>query len=79
MAFLESEHVNANRCIVHVQVGQGALCVECRADDALVRQLLHEAVHHEDTAACCTAERAFLRALEGGCQVPVPPSDGFIC
>ncbi|KAG8741533.1 porphobilinogen deaminase [Ceratobasidium sp. 414] len=51
-------------------VGQGALGIEIRADDAEVRELL---VRIEDwrTALSCKAERACLRVLEGGCSVPV--------
>ncbi len=51
-------------------VGQGALGIECRADDDEVLALL-QALHHLETAARCYAERAFLRDLEGGCQVPI--------
>jgi hydroxymethylbilane synthase len=51
-------------------VGQGALAVQTRADDAEVVALVR-ALHHEDTARCVTAERAFLRAVEGDCRVPV--------
>ncbi len=51
-------------------VGQGALGVQCREDDGRVRTLL-QLLHHRETAWCCLAERAFLRALEGGCQVPI--------
>ncbi|MDI6870136.1 MAG: hydroxymethylbilane synthase [Bacillota bacterium] len=51
-------------------VGQGALGVETRAEDketmALVKALADPA-----TTACVLAERAFLAALEGGCQVPI--------
>jgi hydroxymethylbilane synthase len=49
---------------------QGALGIECRADDAPTLALLHP-LNHPTTQACVTAERAFLRALEGGCQVPI--------
>lgn len=28
-------------------------------------------IHHQETAASCVAERAFLRGVEGGCQIPV--------
>jgi len=50
---------------------QGALAVECRADDVDVEHLLHTAV--DDTAArqCAAAERALLAALEAGCSAPV--------
>ncbi len=51
-------------------VGQGALTVECRTDDAETHRLL-AAIHDQDTAACTTAERAFLRGVEGDCRVPV--------
>ncbi len=49
-------------------VGQGALGIECRADRADVIAML-QALHHSDTAACVTAERAMSRALNGSCQV----------
>jgi hydroxymethylbilane synthase len=51
-------------------VGQGALGLQCRSDDPRVLALL-QGLHHSETALRCTAERAFLRALEGGCQVPI--------
>jgi hydroxymethylbilane synthase len=51
-------------------VGQGALAVVARSASP-VRDRLREALHHPDTAACVGAERAFLAAVEGGCQVPV--------
>jgi hydroxymethylbilane synthase len=51
-------------------VGQGALGIEIRAGDDATRQLLDPLNHHE-TAATTTAERALLRALGGGCQVPL--------
>ena len=51
-------------------VGQGVLAIEARADDFSVKTLL-KGLHHEDTFAAITAERAFLRMIEGGCQVPV--------
>jgi hydroxymethylbilane synthase len=51
-------------------VGQGALGIECRADDAELISLL-KAIEHPQTRDRCLAERAFLRDLEGGCQVPI--------
>lgn len=51
-------------------VGQGALAIETRVDDAATRELL-EFLNDSDTRACTTAERSFLAAVEGGCQVPV--------
>jgi hydroxymethylbilane synthase len=51
-------------------VGQGALGIECRADDIEMLALLKK-LEHPPTAQRCQAERAFLRELEGGCQVPI--------
>ncbi|MDX2229891.1 MAG: hydroxymethylbilane synthase [Leptolyngbyaceae cyanobacterium bins.349] len=51
-------------------VGQGALGIECRAGDEEILTLL-KALEHQPTAYRCYAERAFLRELEGGCQVPI--------
>lgn len=50
--------------------GQGALAIQCRADDEELLALL-QAIHDEKTAQEVGAERAFLGALEGGCQVPI--------
>lgn len=50
--------------------GQGALGIECRADDEQTRALL-DVLHHPDTATCVLAERAVNCELEGGCQVPI--------
>jgi hydroxymethylbilane synthase len=52
------------------QVGQGALAVECRTDDAEVRELL-AAIDDDSVRRAVTAERAFLAALGGGCDLPV--------
>jgi hydroxymethylbilane synthase len=51
-------------------IGQGAIGIECRSDDAHMHQLL-DALHDEATAACVAAERALNARLEGGCQVPI--------
>jgi hydroxymethylbilane synthase len=51
-------------------VGQGALGIECRADDAELLSLL-KAIEHPETRDRSLAERSFLRELEGGCQVPI--------
>lgn len=51
-------------------VAQGALAIEARADDQVVLDLL-AALDHPPTRAAVLAERAFLRRLEGGCQVPI--------
>jgi hydroxymethylbilane synthase len=51
-------------------VGQGALGIECREGDEDILAIIG-ALNHGPTAARCYAERAFLRELEGGCQVPI--------
>jgi hydroxymethylbilane synthase len=51
-------------------VGQGALGIECRAADQKVIELL-QVLNHHPSAVRCRAERAMLRTLEGGCQVPI--------
>ncbi len=50
--------------------GQGALAVQCRADDRLARDLLPP-IHDPAAWAATAAERAFLAALGGGCCAPV--------
>ena len=50
--------------------GQGAVAVECRADDKETRDLL-AAIHHEPTALCVRAERELLHRLGGGCHMPL--------
>jgi hydroxymethylbilane synthase len=51
-------------------VGQGALGIEIRVDDERVQNLLN-ALNHSPTRLACTAERAFLKGLGGGCLVPI--------
>ncbi|UXY10786.1 hydroxymethylbilane synthase [Kosakonia sp. ML.JS2a] len=51
-------------------VGQGAVGIECRLDDAHTRALL-QPLNHADTAVRVKAERAMNTRLEGGCQVPI--------
>ncbi|MBI5756017.1 MAG: hydroxymethylbilane synthase [Nitrospirae bacterium] len=51
-------------------IGQGALCIECRENDKEVCKPI-SALDHSDTHVCIRAERAFLKRLEGGCQVPI--------
>lgn len=52
------------------QVAQGALAVECRADDELTFERL-AAIEHASSRRAVDAERAFLAALGGGCDLPV--------
>ncbi len=56
--------------IVLPQVGQGAIAVECRHDDATALALL-QMIDDPLANQCVTAERAFLAELGGGCTLPV--------
>ena len=56
--------------VVLPEAGQGAIAVELRGEDAALRELL-SAIHDPVTAACCSAERACVRRLEGSCRTPI--------
>jgi hydroxymethylbilane synthase len=51
-------------------IGQGALGIECRVDDRELNDLI-SFFNHAESRTCVTGERALLRRLEGGCQVPI--------
>ena len=51
-------------------VGQGAIGIETRANDARTRQML-AAINHAETAQALAAERAFLAVLDGSCRTPI--------
>lgn len=51
-------------------VGQGALGIECRADDKEILDLLAK-LNDAETEKTVAAERSFLHTVEGGCQVPI--------
>lgn len=51
------------------QVGQGTIAVECRSDDEATKQLLAN-IDHSPTRICLEAERGFLQALGGDCNLP---------
>ena len=63
------------------QVAQGALAVECRADDDAALETL-AGIDNAEAHACVRAERAYLAELGGGCEAPVGAyatrSDGII-
>ena len=50
--------------------GQGAIAIQVRTDDVRMKALLAP-LNHDATSVATRAERAFLAALEGGCQVPI--------
>jgi hydroxymethylbilane synthase len=51
-------------------IGQGALGIETRVRDSVTGPYVH-ALNDPDSAVCVLGERAFLKRLEGGCQVPI--------
>jgi hydroxymethylbilane synthase len=51
-------------------VGQGALGIETREDDGITNEVV-KVLQHFPTRVRCEAERAFMKALEGGCSVPL--------
>jgi len=51
-------------------VGQGAIAIETRADDARTRALV-AVIDHADTATALAVERAFLAVLDGSCRTPI--------
>ncbi len=62
------EYFDAN--VLVPQAGQGAIAVECRADDDALRRLLRGIEDHV-SRTCVDAERAFLLGVGGGCELPV--------
>ena len=57
-------------------VGQGALGIECIENNPEVTDII-KVLEHTPTSQRCLAERAFLRELEGGCQVPIGVNSCF--
>lgn len=51
-------------------VGQGALGIACASENEALRSELRRTLHDERTGTCAAAERAFMKAVGGGCQVP---------
>jgi hydroxymethylbilane synthase len=63
-----SEYLEPDRILP--AVGQGALGIETRIDDDFTNQVV-SSLAHRATMITVSAERAFLKRLEGGCQVPI--------
>jgi hydroxymethylbilane synthase len=51
-------------------IGQGAIGIECRTSDEVINSLITP-LNHKETSICVRAERALLKRLQGGCQVPI--------
>jgi hydroxymethylbilane synthase len=56
--------------VIMPAVAQGTIAIEIRENDSEVKNII-EAINHQATETAILAERAFLRTLEGGCQVPL--------
>ncbi|MCA1021745.1 hydroxymethylbilane synthase [Halobacillus litoralis] len=65
---LVTEYLEPDVCVP--AVGQGALAIQCRAEDKELRDFLMK-LNHEYTQTTVAAERKFLHDLNGGCQVPI--------
>jgi hydroxymethylbilane synthase len=63
-----SQYLDLETCLP--AVGQGALALEIREGDPWFKDLVR-VIHDAVTALCTQAERAFLKGLQGGCQVPI--------
>ncbi|MEA3415734.1 MAG: hydroxymethylbilane synthase [Thermodesulfobacteriota bacterium] len=63
-----TEYLDEN--IMLPAVGQGALCLETRKNDSVIKPLI-AALNHQQTRKVVLGERAFLCRLEGGCQIPI--------
>ena len=63
-----SSIINTNEMLP--AVGQGALGIEIKSTNKFAEKIL-KPIHDENTFAAVTAERNFLKILEGGCQVPI--------
>ena len=51
-------------------IAQGAVGIECRADDLKTRDLLAP-LNHQETEIAVNCERAYLRILDGSCRTPI--------
>ncbi len=58
-------------------VGQGALGIETRVDDMETREIVR-VLNDDNTEFCCRAERALLRHLQGGCQIPIGAYGSYV-
>ena len=68
LSHVVSEYLEPERLVP--AVGQGALGIETRTADAFTNEMV-ASLAHQQTMTIVSAERAFLKRLEGGCQVPI--------
>ncbi|KAK5994057.1 Porphobilinogen deaminase [Cladobotryum mycophilum] len=65
-----SQYLDIDNGGILYAVGQGALALECRADDERVLAVIKK-IEDQQVRIACSAERSLMRALEGGCSVPI--------
>ncbi|MCB0752297.1 MAG: hydroxymethylbilane synthase, partial [Ignavibacteriae bacterium] len=67
-----NKHISSiiDKDIMLPAVGQGALGIEIKSTNKFAEKVI-KVIHDENTFAAVTAERALLKKLEGGCQVPI--------
>ncbi|MFA7386395.1 MAG: hydroxymethylbilane synthase [Thiohalobacteraceae bacterium] len=70
LGFVDRIREELGAAVILPAIGQGAIGIECRADDAATRALI-QPLAHQDTTTRLRAERALNRRLSGGCQVPI--------
>lgn len=63
-----TDYITYDACLP--AVGQGSVGIECRSDDEEILKIVH-AINDAEAFDTITGERAFLRKLEGGCQIPI--------
>ncbi|MCK4777253.1 MAG: hydroxymethylbilane synthase, partial [Actinomycetia bacterium] len=73
MGWMEKVTEIIDPSIILPAVGQGAIAIETRKNDGFIKELFLK-INHVDTVASITAERALMKRLEGGCQVPIGAS-----
>jgi len=70
LGFTERISETINVSVSLPAIAQGAVGIECRMDDEFINNLIAP-LRHFETEVCVRAERAALKKLEGGCQVPI--------
>ena len=67
---LSGYHVLNLQKYIMPAVGQGCLAIECRKNNARIRQMLDQ-INDEESASCVQIEREFMRELGGSCDFPI--------
>lgn len=68
VAINDNDYLSVRDCVP--AVGQGALALECRADDRETQRLL-QTINHWPTQVAIRAERSFMVTIGGGCKFPL--------